>query len=302
MVDIVIHHNKAGHKASTHYQTESVKEGLSYYRLVGETYHHNRLKQKLHRLVVQKIKQLQQEGRTTVKLLDIGCDTGADLFMLPKVTGVTVERYGTDISKGAIEQATGLAAKRGEKNITFQMVNANEPQPFADHSFDIVTSSELIEHIEQPVKLFNEMARLLQPHGIAIVTTPNERSVQKFILEKALPTKVSRNLESSRSEGFYRHGPTTHLKHDDWDEEAHISIYGATEWKKIIKKSHLKLDKMQGSSFYGGLPAFERYPLLMGMMIIFDGFINLFGALQPHLQTCVIMQLSLRDHPQTVAQ
>lgn len=287
---------KAGQKASTHYQNESVAEGLSYYRLVGETYHHNRLKGKLHRLVINHLNRLKSSNQKTAKLLDIGCDTGTDLFMLPEVPGITVARHGTDISHGAITQAKGLAQKRGESNITFTEVNANEPQPFADHSFDVVTSSELIEHIENPIVLFNEIARLLKPNGIAVITTPNEKSFQKFILGHLLPKSMGKNLDASRSLGFTRHGKNTRLDHSDWDKEAHISIYGAQQWKEIINKSDLKLNKMIGSSFYGGLPAFEKYPFLMGSMILLDSFINLFTFLQPHLQTCVIMQLSPRDH------
>lgn len=287
---------KAGQGASRHYQNESVREGLSYYRLVGETYHHNRLKKKLHRFVVNHLKELQRNSQKRAKLLDIGCDTGADLFMLPKVEGITVERFGTDLSKGAIEQAQALAQKRGEKNIEFKAVNANEPQPFKDHSFDIVTASELIEHIEKPVELLNEIARLLKPNGIAVITTPNEKSFQKFILDKLLPKKTAGAFEASRTQGFTRHGASTSLDHNDWDEEAHISIYGANQWKKIVSQSNLKLEKMVGSSFYGGLPGFEKYPALMATMILADSFIDIFTFLQPHLQTCVVMKLSPRHH------
>jgi len=279
--------NKAGDKATTHYTNESLYEGLSYYKMVGETYHSRRLKKKMHDKIQNFLKNYQKKE---IDLLDIGCDTGTDLFMLPKVEGIKFNRVGTDVSAGAIEQARNLAKKRDEKNITFKVADANKKQPFKDGSFDIITSSELIEHIEDPVFLLNEMHRLLKPGGVAIISTPNEKSIQKFILEKMLPKKIGGQLDDSRSLGFSRHGTSTKLDHDDWDSEAHISIYGAKQWKNITKKSKLKLNNMTGSAFYGGMPAFEKYPFVMGSMMILDSIIDLL-PLHPHFQTCVIMDL-----------
>jgi len=279
--------NKAGQKALKHYTNESLFEGLSYYKMVGETYHSRRLKKKMHRSIERFVKNSSQK---TFEVLDIGCDTGTDLFMFPKIADATFHRTGTDVSAGAISQAQNLAKKRGEKDITFKVADANKKQPFKDNSFDIITSSELIEHIEDPVYLLNEMHRLLKPGGIAVISTPNEKSFQKFLMQKVLPKSMEKNLDDSRSVGFTRHGANTKLDHADWDEEAHISIYGAKQWQGIVKKSKLNLKSMTGSAFYGGMPAFEDYPFVMGAMMILDSIIDILPS-HPHFQTCVIMTL-----------
>ncbi len=45
--------------------------------------------------------------------------------------------------------------------------------PFEDRSFDVVTASALIEHVDSPGDMLREAWRVLRPGGIVIVTTPD---------------------------------------------------------------------------------------------------------------------------------
>jgi 2-polyprenyl-3-methyl-5-hydroxy-6-metoxy-1,4-benzoquinol methylase len=44
--------------------------------------------------------------------------------------------------------------------------------PFDDHSFDVVMSSEVIEHTDDPRRAVKELARVLRPGGYLVVTSP----------------------------------------------------------------------------------------------------------------------------------
>jgi len=48
-----------------------------------------------------------------------------------------------------------------------------EPLPFADAEFDVVTCSEVVEHVENPRRLMREAWRVLKPGGTLVMTTPN---------------------------------------------------------------------------------------------------------------------------------
>jgi len=48
-----------------------------------------------------------------------------------------------------------------------------EPLPYPDAAFDVVTCSEVIEHLENFRALLREAHRVLRPGGLLVLTTPN---------------------------------------------------------------------------------------------------------------------------------
>lgn len=45
--------------------------------------------------------------------------------------------------------------------------------PFGDKSFDLVWCTEVIEHLNNPKFLLQEIKRVIKPGGVAVLTTPN---------------------------------------------------------------------------------------------------------------------------------
>jgi len=65
------------------------------------------------------------------------------------------------------------------KDVPIRQVDLNcEALPFAEASFDLVTCSEVLEHLENYRQLLREAARVLKPGGLLIVTTPNVLNMQ----------------------------------------------------------------------------------------------------------------------------
>lgn len=96
-------------------------------------------------------------------VLDVGCGTGLNASHLKgmghKVTGV-------DLSPVAIEKFKA-AGFDGE------VCDVIEGLPFKDDTFDIVFSSEVIEHLADTDRFLNELKRVLRPNGLLILSTPN---------------------------------------------------------------------------------------------------------------------------------
>lgn len=71
------------------------------------------------------------------------------------------------------EQRAALWQRLG---VDIQFCNIDEqPLPYADNSFDAIVFSEVIEHLSgSPLPALKEMARVLQPGGRLIITTPNQ--------------------------------------------------------------------------------------------------------------------------------
>lgn len=54
-----------------------------------------------------------------------------------------------------------------------QVVDANATLPFPDDHFDLIWSSEVIEHLDNPAFSLRELRRVTAPGGEIIMTTPN---------------------------------------------------------------------------------------------------------------------------------
>lgn len=103
-------------------------------------------------------------------LLDAGCGTG--LFSKEAVRrGAKVTSF--DVGPKLLNE---VAKKCKTKTVEGSVLD----MPFKDNCFDIVISTEVIEHVEDPKKAVEELCRVTKPGGILIITTPNY--VWKFSL------------------------------------------------------------------------------------------------------------------------
>lgn len=100
------------------------------------------------------------------KVLDLWCNTGYGTRIL-KSSGADV--VGLDISPEAIAIAR---RKHGPAGIEFHCTDGSS-LPFADQTFDLVTSFQVIEHLVDCGRFLTEIIRVIRPGGKVILTTPN---------------------------------------------------------------------------------------------------------------------------------
>lgn len=79
------------------------------------------------------------------------------------------------------------------RNINVLLRGSLYQLPFRDNSFDLITCRMVVEHLDEPVKVFVEVARCLRPGGCFIVITPNLLNYGVFgnaLATKVLPEKL----------------------------------------------------------------------------------------------------------------
>lgn len=104
------------------------------------------------------------------RVLDAGSGTGFGTVMLAAAGAEHV--VGIDNDQAAVEQAN---ADRPD-NVEFAVCDV-AAMPFDDASFDIVTCMEVIEHVENPERVLEELHRVLKPNGLLLLSTPNKEVV-----------------------------------------------------------------------------------------------------------------------------
>lgn len=104
-------------------------------------------------------------------LLDAGCGDGRHLAALATIGPVPEIIVGTDISDRILDTARAATLEAG---VPTHFLRANlEQLPLPDVSFDVVLCSQVIEHLLAPAEGARELARVLRPGGVLVLSTDN---------------------------------------------------------------------------------------------------------------------------------
>jgi len=96
-----------------------------------------------------------------IRILDVGCGTGATLKVLAQSGAVT----GLDSSRAALD----YSRQRGRWQLALAR---GEELPIASGSLDVIVALDLLEHIADDGAAAAEFARALRPGGLLLVTVP----------------------------------------------------------------------------------------------------------------------------------
>jgi 2-polyprenyl-3-methyl-5-hydroxy-6-metoxy-1,4-benzoquinol methylase len=129
-------------------------------------YHRRRHEMRYRHVERQARRHLAEGGR----ILDLGCGSAPPATMLADLGGVYV---GVDLGGHHVQYATRNLEQLGGPLEGVLSRGDVEAVPFADASFDLVIMTEVIEHLMEPDRCIWEIARVLRPGGVLVLTTNN---------------------------------------------------------------------------------------------------------------------------------
>ncbi len=95
------------------------------------------------------------------RILDAGCGSGRNMVELARFGSVT----GVELSEASVEIARSRDAGEVVAGSVLEM-------PFAESSFDLAVSLDVIEHLEDDLGALRELRRTVAPGGALLVTVP----------------------------------------------------------------------------------------------------------------------------------
>lgn len=96
-------------------------------------------------------------------LLDVGCAGGWFIYELKKRFPSVTRAAGIDVYEQAVAYASGKY-----RDIEFVQADAHR-LPFPEESFDAIVCTEVLEHVENPETVLEEIKRVMKPGGLAVI-------------------------------------------------------------------------------------------------------------------------------------
>lgn len=131
-----------------------------------------------------------------VRLLDVGCGLGS--------LALKLRRGGFEHVQGVDFLDPGLVRRDALETMARYVqadLNVTGLAHFAPESFEVVVSSDVIEHIESPAFLLREIARVLVPGGALFLTYPNAFNMFERLVVLATGNSTRYRTEAPGSHG-----------------------------------------------------------------------------------------------------
>jgi 2-polyprenyl-3-methyl-5-hydroxy-6-metoxy-1,4-benzoquinol methylase len=194
--------------------------------------------------------------RQTLRVLDLGCGAGTPSKVLMRDT----DRYavvGADLSRAALDAYIAATGRAGVQLDAQRL-------PFADGSFDVVVSDDVVEHLVDTDAYAKEIHRVLAPGGWLFLSTPN---LAAWFNRGALLAGIQPAFtEVSFEKVFGRHGS---------DIVGHLRIFTHRSIREFLEHHRFDCVDVKGARF-DALPGwlrtidgvFARVPSLAGNTVI----------------------------------
>lgn len=174
---------------------------------------------------------LKQIKEVRGKVCDVGCGGGSFLAKM-QVLFPQAQYYGCDISKKAIAMCASLSSSK----ISLSLIGKEGFLPYQSDYFDLCTSFNVLEHVDDIPANIKEICRILKPGGIFHICVPCEGepfSMNWFYLKTGLGknftyknwghihpelthSQIKKNLESAGFE-IEKINYSLHLPVDFWN-------------------------------------------------------------------------------------
>src|ERR1044071_6564912 len=175
------------------------------------------------------LNELRRTSPGTLRICDFGCGRGwlaGEMTKFGNVVGVDLSREGVEL------------ARKAWSNVRFEVGDVTTWRP--GYEFDLVVSSEVLEHIVNKRSFVETACAILRPGGFVILTTPNKRMQNRFhqthqIIENWTTTRQLKSLFSAEF---------TVLRHEtfvyDFSNEGLFRITSSPKLLRIIDAGGLR--------------------------------------------------------------
>ena len=159
--------------------------------------------------------------------LDIGCAYG---YLVEQARILDIEAYGVDISSFALRQEDGVR--------DYLIQGMADAAPFVEDAFDVISIFDIIEHVENPGAVLDQVEKVLKFEGFCFLSTPDPL---KFSREE--PTHIHERPPSFWVRLFQQRGWYVALRFggSEYEFELMATRNPGADWEEL-KQDYQKLN------------------------------------------------------------
>lgn len=165
-----------------------------------------------------------KENAIDGKILEVGCGAGQFISAF-KRENFSWDCYGADISEKAIQEA-----RKRNDGVFYDLVKNDDILPYPNNYFSAVLIFDVLEHVDVPEKILQEVVRVLKPGGLFYCFVPCESD--RFSFWKYLNFSFWKNLTRLYA--------------------GHINRWSRKDWINIFSKVGFKIKNKNYSEHFLG--------------------------------------------------
>lgn len=206
--------------------------------------------ERAHEENLRNIEQLLREAPASGTLLDVGCGDGGRTHRFATAARAT-EMHGLEVAPGPAERARTRGIAVAEADIA-------DRWPYADETFDVVVSNQVIEHVRASDHFVSEIARVLKRGGFAVVSTENLASwhnIAALVLGWEPFSLTNSNAKPGLGNPLAVHRPQR------WSSDEpmrHARVFAYRGLRELVESQGLVVRSVAGAGYYPLTARFAR--------------------------------------------
>ena len=201
--------------------------------------------EKMHKRIHKRLDVLCEILRVKDRVLEVGCGTGANVVTALKHLAVYVVAIDND--EASLEYAI---ANNKADNVEY-VLSAGEDYYNAD-KFDVIVCSHIVEHLEKPMMMLDNLKRLLKDDGVLYVGVPNGYGC--FEVENYLPRLIYRTRWGMKLINRMMMIKRVESDKDTLNTESqHIKFFTIKGITRLLEKSGWVIDEVIKEELFGGV-------------------------------------------------
>lgn len=246
------------------YQTYEERSALSVSGMYDRLGNYHRYKVDL--LVDRGRREYQARGRSSFRVLDVGCGTGelstfAMVDRMKDLEGLAVRAI--DIDAPSIQRAILHLKRSADLPIKFVCV----PLEHVEGKYDLIVCSEVLEHLLDPLPFLTEVCARIADDGLLVLTVPNgfghdeiERRIRgrilRVVLKRPWLTRLGRKMRTA-GRRILRHQSVVEavslIETLNFGNNLHVQAFTLDRLRKALNKAGMNVVDVRNTRVIGGL-------------------------------------------------